>query len=359
MKALRKTKSELVSQKAQKEHFDALQVIKKELGARNFKALETTLYSTKKVQVEALKAVKNGKPCTQKRFAELVVSYKSELTYRNKVRALKNKFRLSGKGPDSLHRIISRLDNGLERAKRRKENRVASYLKYNVVPKISGKTFLKVVLVNEPEEVGYHSYVEKGEWYSKSCEYKKNDLYVTAHMPANWWSRVFERDLAVVDGVFNLDVSTPLVGNFPKGVEIFAATCLISSRGTSKRVERLFLARHVDGIAYHGKTIQSALKGLNKKIELQVIPDRPSSSYLIERAKLTPGDVCLEDSYAVGNCVWGTKDFCNRHNIDISGTYSAIPLKTFAEKVELEPRREALAVLYRMIKKHQGMAEVS
>lgn len=359
MKVLRKIGSELVSQTAQKEHFEVLQEIKRELGSRNFKALETALYGTEKAQIEALEAVRNGKPCSQKRFIELAECYKREMAYRDKVRVLKRRFTGSCEGRDNLHRMISRLDNGLERAKKRKVSRIETFLKHHVVPEVSGKTSINVVMVDEPKEVNCHSTVQEGERFSNSSEFRKTDLHVNLHIPSNWWSRVYKRNLALIDGVFNLDISTPLVGNFPKDVEVFAVTCLVSSWTTSKRIEHLFVAKHVDGIACHSISIPSALRCLKREIDLQPVPDNTTVCDLIARAKAMSATISLEDSLDVGSGVWEIKDFFYRRSIDISGKHSLIPLKLLAEKVAREPRREALAVLYRMIKKHQGIVEVS
>lgn len=96
MKVLRKLDLELTQKGAQIAHFTALKGIKKELGARNFHALTKSYYLTKKAMVESLKAVKKGKPCTQKRFIELCYLYKEVMGYRHEVQLLKYKYRSSG-----------------------------------------------------------------------------------------------------------------------------------------------------------------------------------------------------------------------------------------------------------------------
>ncbi|SNX49117.1 hypothetical protein VTH8203_02754 [Vibrio thalassae] len=75
MKVLRTLGLELTQKNAQIAHSMALKGIKNELGSRNFHALISSCYLTKKAMVESIKAVKNGKPCTQKRFIELCNLY--------------------------------------------------------------------------------------------------------------------------------------------------------------------------------------------------------------------------------------------------------------------------------------------
>ncbi|SNX49863.1 hypothetical protein VTH8203_03511 [Vibrio thalassae] len=233
-----------------------------------------------------------------------------------------------------------------------KIRRIEDYLYRNVVPGVSGTVDITVSLVDDPSAVAYDSYTNKGEQYSRSCTYRKTDLNVTVKISRQWWSRVRNRDLAMVDELFNLDVSTPLIGDFPSNVEVIAATWLVNGRGTEKKTVRGFIAIHSDGYAYHGKTIKSALRGLSKKIELQVYDKNFIKSRLIEKAKMANGNVSLDDSYAVGNCVWGTKDFCYRHGLDLKIEDPQISLKELAKIVEQEPRREALAVLAYGVRKH-------
>jgi len=353
-------------------HVSAVAAIKNELGVKNFKALASSYRHTQSAQKEALKAVKGGKKCTQSRFVELCKEYSSLLEYRKNIQAAKHaRAYTSSNTPRknctvfawNAHYSSQKMDNkkvrdmainqgrcGTEAMKAKRLDIIRGIISREVVPSVSGSESITVSLVTDPALVSYNSRTDKGDQYSKRCTFRKTDLYVHVKLPAQWYSRVYKRDLYEIDGLFNLDVSTALHGNYGEGVEVFAATWLVDSRGTSKNVVRGFIARR--GIyAFHGKTLASAVQGLARKCEIQsLIQSEPSD--IIERAKKVDGVLHLSDSYAVGNCEWGTLDFCARHNIAVTGENPSITVKELAQKVALEPRREALAVLVRAIKKH-------
>ncbi|MGR5451964.1 hypothetical protein ACP3V3_19820 [Vibrio sp. PNB22_3_1] len=349
-------------------HRDAESNILRELGARYFKALKIASKSGFKYQkTDAYKSVKNGKKITQKRFLELVDVYCNEvLQYRENVRRAKFKFesetaefRVRAESNKPRVNVDGR---ALERAELRKIARIKEAVKENLDLSVSGYLSLNVTFTNEPVKVNYDSYTEKGAQYSRNCTYRKNNLIVSATLPNCWWSRVAKHDLIIMDGLFNLDVSTPLVGEFGESIEVRAATWLVKSRGTSYNVVKGFIARDLSQrfqVAFHGKTLKSALQGLHRKLDLQdaMSITTNDTNKIIERAKKSIGLVYLSDSYKVGNCKWGTLDFAARHNIDLSGDKPHMPIQELAKVVEREPRREALAVLLYAIKRCARLAE--
>lgn len=366
----------LANQSVQLAHTQTILAIQKELGVKNFNALLKVYYATKTAQKEALRAVKGGKKCTQVRFVELCEIYKDALQYRQNVKSAKRALYPNSKSPRTNCSVFSwsprtsseKLNNKIERdlaitsgkgrglafAKQKRMEIITKIIDREVVPSVSGSTSIGITLVTDPEQVNYSSSTEKGATYSRRCTYRKTDLHVSVQIPAQWYSRVYKRDLYKIDGMFNLDVSTPLHGNYGEGVEVFAATWLVDSRGTSKAVIRGFIARR-GGMSFHGKTLASAVQGLARKYEIQSLLSLEKNE-IIERAKRVNGLVHLSDSYAVGNCEWGTLDFCVRHNINVTGNNPAITVKELAQKVALEPRREALAVLARAISKSKQTA---
>ncbi|MGR5451966.1 hypothetical protein ACP3V3_19830 [Vibrio sp. PNB22_3_1] len=385
----------LGNQELYQAHRDAESNILRELGARYFKVLKIasesgfevpkidaykSVKNGKKItqkrflelKIDAYKSVKNGKKITQKRFLELVDLYIDEvLNYRASVRSAKayiqrqakvNAYtRLGGQNKQrKLARVHYKLDGKmLDRASLIKERRIRDALFGTLDLSVSGDLSVSVVLTNDPEQVSYDSYTDIGEQYSRSCTYRKTDLHVTATFPKCWWSRVAKQDLIHIDGLFNMDVSTPLVGDFGENVEVRAATWLVKSRGTSYNVVKGFIARDLSQeVAFHGKTLKSALQGLHRKLDLQdaMSITTNDTNKIIERAKRSIGLVYLSDSYKVGNCQWGTLDFAARHNIDLSGNAPHIPISEFAKIVEREPRREALAVLLYAIKRRSRLA---
>lgn len=310
--------NQLKKENAHLQHFKAIKSIEKELGKRNFQVLVTCYDKSKNQQVVALKSVKNGKKCTQNRFNELCILYSEEMNFRQYVRSLRSA--ISHPSSRKVREQDVRINNhacGIKMAMMKKEARIEGLIDLFVVPIVSGDTNLSIQFVDEPEDVFYRSETSKGDQYSRRCTYRKTDLTVRVGVPRNWWSRVYKQYMDMVDDIFNLDVSTPLKVSAPDGVEIYAATWLVNGRGTERKVVRGFIAMFSDGTSYHAKTMKAALNGLAKKLRIQSTSSLDDNS-IIEKAKKLDGILYLSDSYAVGNCVWGTKDFCYRHGIDLN-----------------------------------------
>ncbi|MCE2571750.1 hypothetical protein [Motilimonas eburnea] len=356
-------------------HTETMLTAKAKLGARNLNAL-TSADHTIKARLAAFKGVKGGKRLTQKRALELydeytsafsaLVSLKRKARYNEYPFASPSRFsQQMSKQTAQMHRDISRRSSNqaIARATNRRIELIEKYID-RVTPDTSGSKYIAVTLTDSPAEVDYSSYTDKGEQYSSRCTYRKTDLNIKVTLPSNWYSRVYKKGLGEIDGLFTLDISSALVGEYGEGVDVRAATWLVRSLGSSFTVKRGFIAR--SGTAsYHGKTLSSAVHGLAKKRNMQVFLKMPKGKILEQASKLVKAvpniKVKLSDSRAVGNCFWGTQDFVYRHgfNVDLTDPKAFITLEQLLEAIKKEPRPEAFAVVYRILKKHKTNIDIA
>lgn len=328
--------------------------IKKELGERNWKALIKSEKLTLTDKRTAFKNIKNGKKITQKRFLECCNLHSEHLNVlaaarRQKsffMRDLKMKYRYVKNA--ELHKRINSGDCGIASAKRKRLKIVTDFISI-FAPGVSGSRDISASFTKNPQNVKYTSYTTKGASYSRRCTFRTTDLSVHATLPHHWWSRVYKQGFQIIDGMFTLDISSKLKINTDSDVEVRAAKWLVKSRGTAYNTVDGFIA-FLDGATFHGKTVKSAIAGVQRKLAHQNLIKLPKNAIIEKAKKANSIHVSLRDSYAVGNCEWGTLDFCHRHNIDIDDKNNTIELSKLAEIAEKEPRPEVIAVLVHKLK---------
>jgi len=314
--------------------------MKRELGVRNFKALNGSYYRTKKSQRELITST-CGKKISQAHFLRECVRFQGVKDAFRKEANSKVRVRRSYSKPfryGDLNQRISDGRCGIAQALRARKAIIRQAVS-DSIKHPAGQSTINIEMVETPEEVYYTSRTEKGEQYSSRCTFRKTDLIVNVGLPHKWYSRVYKKGFSTVDGLFNLDISTPL-RNQPEGVEVRAAKFLYPGRGCSYHVMDGFIA-FAEEFSFHGKTLKSSIKGVAKKARIsELLKARPSE--IIARALKSSVKVGVRDSYKAGNCQWGTLDFCRRHNLDPK---SKIPLEELAALAQKEPRAEVLTVL--------------
>lgn len=318
--------------------------LKKELGKRNFAALCNSYKFTISGKKEALANVKSGKKITQKRFLELCDVYADVLNSYANDRFNKKRGRNYGKFSKNAkqNQRINNGNCGIEYAKQLRITIIKNALLNNAT-KTSGCISLSLNFTDNPLRVHYLSNTEKGEKYSNRCTWRHTDLNVSVTLPKNWLSRVYNKGFEKIDGLFNLDISRKLKVKNDANIDVYAAKWLVKSMGSSFNVVDGFIAKN-ENVSFHGKTLKSAINGLKRKLNIQKF-NLLGKNTLLQLAKNSDKNVYLSDSYKVGNCKWGTLDFCARHNIDTTAKKPQIKLSKLAALAELEPRPEVLHLI--------------
>lgn len=213
----------------------------------------------------------------------------------------------------------------------------------------NGKTSMDISFTNKPANVVFKTETCQGDWiqYSRKVHWKSTDLNIKAVFPKSWVRRVLKKGFDFIGGVPTLDISTPLLLDTRKEFDVYAIKWLHPSRGSNYRVVDGFVAIK-DNVSFHAKSIAAAKTGLRRKLKYiesgEEPPKRkPRLNPIISRAlKANDVIVTIADSYAVGNCIWGTENFCYRHDIDME---KGISLHSLAEIAKKEPMQELMQVL--------------
>ena len=87
--------------------------------------------------------------------------------------------------------------------------------------------------------------VSKGEQYSSSCTYRKQESTHILSVRADWLERVASRDLTIWDGRLVLDAT--LLGHTSRGEALYSLLLARQGRGTSLETERVRVALTADG----------------------------------------------------------------------------------------------------------------
>lgn len=195
---------------------------------------------------------------------------------------------------------------------------------------------------------GVKSDVVRGDRYSSSCAFRKNESVHTLTIPALWCVRVQARGLAVVDGMFTLDAQR-VPGT---GAELYRAVWIEQGAGTSLKLARGYIAR-LEGITYHATTARAALEGVRRKSGV-ISPRRKID---LDRVARRYGNlpVALADSLAVGNCQSGTVSWCHAVGLD---PFATVALADVLRAYQLRPMPEALAVIRHVVREHRSWTKL-
>jgi len=263
-----------------------------------------------------------------------------------------------GETTDDLHHRILCGDTGIEWAKRYRSRMIREELNYMTVD-TSGNKSVSVSYTDSYSDICLATWTDKGDRYSRSSTWNRTDLNVEATLPIGWYTSVFKNQLSRIDGMLTLWTSAPLRHRYSGGlvnswsgsevgsrIEVRAIKYARKSWGASYKTIEGFVALLRDrdtriSNSYHGKTLDSAARGLMKKARLENLCKKPIS-VILQQASKSKKLVSFADSTAVGNCKEGTLDFCHRHDLNPE---SKIPLSQLAQIAETDPRREVFSVI--------------
>lgn len=166
-----------------------------------------------------------------------------------------------------------------------------------------------------------------------------------------WTADVYDRDLAVCDGLFTLDAA-PVSGHGP---ELFAAMWVEQGRGLSLNQVRGYIAR-IGSTTYHAATAKAAIDGVQRKAGLK--PARRKGTIDLDRLARRLGDlpVTIADSRAVGNCESGTVSWCHAMGLEPSGTAT---LREIVRCYQLRPMEEVLRVIHRVVRDQRNRRPIT
>ena len=204
---------------------------------------------------------------------------------------------------------------------------------------------LVVEITDEPDQVG----AIESQWEDRDTyrgQYKgwwHLNTRITVTVPRLWSQRVEKRGLAVVDGMMTLDAA--LMDGAPRGTQLYAATWAAQGRGYSVKTVRGYIAGS-DGVWYHGKTPEAALRGLKRKIEAAEWAAKVETSDLGDLVKTsTKINVRVSDAKQTGSCDYGIRSWCAKVGLDYDS--GKAPLKDVYSAYQAEPWPEARrAILY-------------
>lgn len=183
------------------------------------------------------------------------------------------------------------------------------------------------------------------DYYSKSCKYPKKLVQNHFSFSKRYIKNIVDKNIAVLDGLITL--SATKIEN-DSSCDLYEAQWLSQARGYALKTVNGFIAVK-DDLSFHGKTMQSALNGLNKKLKNVTLTDvfdkglkHPSIISIIEKY----GDlkVTKQDAIKAGACISGTRSWCNRVGIDYDNLESCT-VKEVYEAYKQLPRPEVAAIL--------------
>lgn len=217
----------------------------------------------------------------------------------------------------------------------------------------AGGHSMTVTLTNDPTQIGYTVTMGKN-WTTYRGRFKgwaANEDHHTVTVPTNWLTRVYNKRLAVLDGLMTLDAA-PCDGGGE--AELWAAVFAEQGRGYDVKVTRGYIAR-LDGVTYHAKTRSGALRGVKHKARMMADraadvaeQERRSKARLkafVARYGSIQGSVSIEDARAVGACEFGIRSWCHATGLPYERGHAS-----FAEVVAAyatDPRPEARAAIIR------------
>lgn len=159
--------------------------------------------------------------------------------------------------------------------------------------------------------------------WSSNGKWSGSDSTHSITVRSDWESEVFNRGLAVVDGLFTLDATPVAPPPSVAGdvVELYDATWAVQSRGVAVRSERGLIAVSDEGWRFHATSPRALRRAYNSRARQEADAEvaRLSRSADAEAflARLEPGECHLEvtpaDSDAAGNCSTGSRDWTARH----------------------------------------------
>ena len=182
------------------------------------------------------------------------------------------------------------------------------------------------VMIGEPAASGASSKA-----WSGNGKWRGTDSAHTLRVPADWRRAVLARGLAVVGGMLTLDARLiepdPAEAGYP-GYEVYGATWVVQGRGVDLRAESGLLVRDLEmDEVIHATTLRGAQVGLARRYEAQrraadpevarvaraADAERKAAREAARWARYGDVEVTEADSWSVGNCETGTRDWIERH----------------------------------------------
>lgn len=169
-------------------------------------------------------------------------------------------------------------------------------------------------------------------------------------VPRTWLRRVRARGLAVVDGLLTLDAVAVPRRRRPEGVEAWAATWVVQSRGVSVRAEHGLLVRE-HGHVVHAQSISAGRRMISRRRDTPMARGRALAAYAASHPDLV---VTLADSGRAGNCPSGSRDWAARHLAGrTSATVAEIARIAFASRDRVHLVAAAVRVA---VRRHEATA---
>lgn len=341
--------------------------LKKSLGKKLFAlALKTPSSTSKKDIQAAVKACKGRRAISQTAAVDAILRTSSLIYQGHCARSLQRYPRISRCFiPLPLFPQRTQLDHTGALAYRLCRYKAATARRTiaALMPDLSGEVIGHIEFALDFASVNFKASTSKGEQYGGRCTYHKTNGAWTATVQSNWNSHVAKRGLARVDGMPTL-AALPVESDID-GEEIYRAKWLEKGRGFSAHVRSGYIVRRIiDGRTYtaHAGSISAARSVITRQTPAsqRAADERAKAkAQQIERlqakiaAKLEAGQlngyapvvVTMRDSFAVGNCGSGTRNWVAKH---LAGRTSA----TVAEIIQIrdEHPRVLLACLHAIMR---------
>jgi hypothetical protein len=234
--------------------------------------------------------------------------------------------------------------------------------KFSFQPPYTSGNCNDTVIIGETSGVTIKQYPDYNV-YSKSWHNSHGPAMVTQRtwtVPSDWYTRVYRRGLQEIDGLLTLDAHR--IHNLNPAFEFFNATWAIKGRGHAYNTASGVIARF-GRIAYHGKDVATATRGLVRKIEEAKNPiTQATAEKLLDRVlsggtipeEIANLKIGLMESRMAGNCESGTINFAEKIGIDtsdktkritVSELWTRIKIAALCEKDMPLVKMAALAVL--------------
>lgn len=227
----------------------------------------------------------------------------------------------------------------------------------------SAGSVIGVFTSTDPRAVRYVVELETvWDHYAKSCKYPGKEAHHHVTVPHRYLSRVYKPGLACVDGIVTLDAAPcALPSRLARECRVYDAQVVKPSRGLSVHVERIFIALDAGGVAYHGKSVEAAVRGLRKKTSLDIaktLARQMSDDAFVRRlksamanAELARGMVSVADARAVGACSYGIESWCNSTGLPFSAGQASF--QRVAQAYFTRPILEAKLTLLLWLRQHK------
>lgn len=221
----------------------------------------------------------------------------------------------------------------------------------------AGGTSFEVTLTRDPAQVGYsvemtsNRTTYRGRYEGWAAAEDNHTICV----PEDWRTRVQRRGLAVVGGMFTLDLQALA----PAGeVQLYRAVWVAQSRGYCVKVHRGVMAVLGDEV-YHADDVPSALRGIRlKAAQGNCVPPSMAAQYersldaFVARYR-RHGEllVTADDARDIGACEYGIRSWCESVGIDMRE--GEVTLTRMLAAYRANPLVEARRTILNVIAQHR------